>query len=157
MRGVATRGGRRRVRSRRTSWTKPLSAATLWIVAAALSLHVFAWGRLAPVMVVVPIEGLCTVAQYPAPTAGNPGGGPQESGPGDGKASPVNLNHCALSLLAQGLTAAPDAPTATTPAASFHPVFIIAATTADYVGWFLSTRRARGPPHAPVQRWSEPA
>lgn len=106
----------------------------LFAAVAALLAHAFAWGLLAPAMALAPIDGLCTVAQFNAPND------PDSEKPHN------DPRHCALSLLAQGLTAPPTAPAVTPPlgvaAAAGRPI----PTAPAYVGWFLSTQQARGPP-----------
>lgn len=106
----------------------------LFVAVAALLAHAFAWGLLAPAMALAPIDGLCTVAQFDAPN--DPDSEKPQNDP----------RHCALTLLAQGLTAPPTAPALTPPvavaAATKRPI----PTATTYVGWFLSTRQARGPP-----------
>lgn len=107
----------------------------LFAAVAALLAHAVAWGLLAPAMALAPIEGLCTVAQYDAPADPDDDGAPRND-PG----------HCALSLLAQGLNAPPQGPVLAAPAAIGAPPERPIPTATLYVGWFLSTRQARGPP-----------
>lgn len=109
---------------------------TLFVAVAALLAHVFAWGVLAPTMALGPIDGLCTVAQYDDAPASDPAGAPPA----------VDLRHCALTLLAQGLTAPPVPPAVVPSAAVVIAAISTAPPAADYIGWFLSTRQARGPP-----------
>lgn len=106
----------------------------LFAAVAALLTHALAWGLLAPAMALAPIDGLCSVAQYDAPN--DPNGDKPQSDP----------RHCALTLLAQGLTAPPTAPAITPPAVAAAAAELSIPTAPIYVGWFLSTRQARGPP-----------
>mgnify|MGYP001809885067 CR=1 len=106
----------------------------LFVAVAALLAHAFAWGLFAPAMALAPIDGLCTVAQYDAPADA------------DDDKPRTDLRHCALSLLAQGLTAPPPGPVFAAPAAIAARAERVMPTATIYVGWFLSTRQARGPP-----------
>lgn len=124
---------------KRSAVPMPATVA-LSVAVAALLLHVFAWGLLAPAMALGPIDGLCTVAQYDD--------APSSDGSSDPAGDPpaVDLRHCALTLLAQGLTAPPVPPAVVPPAAAVVAANVAAPVAADYIGWFLSTRQARGPP-----------
>lgn len=106
----------------------------LFAAVAALLTHAFAWGVFAPAMALAPIDGLCTVAQYGV------GDEPDDDRP------KADLRHCALSLLAQGLTAPPAPPALALPNAAAPARDKVIPATTTYVGWFLSTRQARGPP-----------
>ncbi|HRJ60536.1 MAG TPA: hypothetical protein PKZ97_08145 [Azospirillaceae bacterium] len=112
----------------------PSVLLALFAAVAALLTHAFAWGLLAPAMALAPIDGFCTVAQY--------------DGPNDpDKEKPRNdPRHCALTLLAQGMTAPPTAPVITPPAVAAAAIERSIPIVTPYVGWFLSTRQARGPP-----------
>ena len=107
---------------------------TLFAAVAALLAQAFAWGLLAPAMALAPIDGLCTVAQYDAPDAP------------DGDKPRADPRHCALAVLAQGLATPPPLPEVTPPVAVAAASEQIFPTATLHVGWFLSTRQARGPP-----------
>lgn len=108
------------------------------VVAAALLVNLIAWGRLAPVMAAAPIEGLCSVAQSSAASRDDSQDG----------APPLKADHCPLGLLVGGLSNAPSPPGSIPPETFYFPAFVMVGATADYVGWFLSTLQARGPPTA---------
>lgn len=107
----------------------------LFAAVAALLTHALAWGLLAPAMALAPIDGLCSVAQFEEPADSDDDGKPR-----------IDLRHCALTLLAQGLTAPPTAPMVPPPVTVAAAAELPIPTAVIYVGWFLSTRQARGPP-----------
>lgn len=109
-------------------------AALLLFAGTALLLQVIAWAHFAPAMALGRLTVFCNVAEH------------ANHEPAAPASSTVNTDHCALCLLAQGLTAAPTpvgiAVSRQAVAAAPLPAF----ADADYVGWFLGTLQARAPP-----------